>query len=147
MDKKKSAGGLGLGSVSVVVIFAVLCLTVFAVLSLTTARNGASLAEVSAQAVSDYYEADLRCSEMVQNLVDVLEAGGDVEALTQSLGADSQWVDDALEVSFSQPAGEKQELAVRLRLRAGQELEILTWQIQDAGQWVPDEGLSVWTGE
>ena len=42
------------GGVSLLVVFAVLCLTVFALLSLTTVRADVRLADASAQAVSDY---------------------------------------------------------------------------------------------
>ena len=46
------------GGVSLLVVFAVLCLTVFALLSLSTVRADARLSEASAQSVADYYAAD-----------------------------------------------------------------------------------------
>ena len=48
--------------------FAVLCLTVFAVLSLTTVQADARLAEASARAVEEYYAADCAAQEILARL-------------------------------------------------------------------------------
>ena len=46
------------GGSSLLVIFAVLCLVTFALLMLTTETSARRLSEVSAEAVTDFYEAD-----------------------------------------------------------------------------------------
>ncbi len=46
------------GGCSLLVIFAVLCLTVFAILTVSTAKAEQRLSKVSADAVSAYYKAD-----------------------------------------------------------------------------------------
>ena len=53
------------GTPSVLILFAVLCLTVFAVLSLLSARSQASLAGKFADAVSAYYAADTQAVEIL----------------------------------------------------------------------------------
>ena len=56
------------GGSSLLVIFAVLCLTVFTLLALSTAQADNRLAESSAKAVSDYYEADLTAETILAQL-------------------------------------------------------------------------------
>ena len=56
------------GGISLLVVFAVLCLTVFALLSLSTVRADARLSEASAQAVADYYAADCQAQEILAQL-------------------------------------------------------------------------------
>ena len=59
----KRGGGVS-GAVSLVMIFCVLCLAVFAVLTLATADREAKLAEMTARSAADYYEADRRAVEI-----------------------------------------------------------------------------------
>ena len=56
------------GGVSLLVVFAVLCLTVFALLALATVQADVRLADASAQAVADYYAADCRAQELLARL-------------------------------------------------------------------------------
>lgn len=51
------------GGSALIVIFAVLCLVTFALLMLATETSAERLSQVSADAVSDYYEADLLAEE------------------------------------------------------------------------------------
>ena len=56
------------GGSSLLVIFAILCFTVFTLLALSTAQADNRLAEASAKAVSDYYEADLAAETILAQL-------------------------------------------------------------------------------
>ena len=56
------------GGSSLLVIFAVLCLTVFALLSLGTVQADRRLADASAASVQAYYEADCRAEEILAQL-------------------------------------------------------------------------------
>ena len=47
--------GIGIGSASVVLVFAVLCLTIFALISYTAAINDKALTEVEVRLVKGYY--------------------------------------------------------------------------------------------
>ena len=58
MEQKKKFSPPAVGGISLLVVFAVLCLTVFALLSLTTVQADVRLADASVQAVEDYYAAD-----------------------------------------------------------------------------------------
>lgn len=66
--KVKSGAGIGIGYVSVMMIFAVICLTVLAVLSLEASGSGQVLNLKSAEFTADYYAADSKAKEMLMLL-------------------------------------------------------------------------------
>ena len=68
MEDKKRFSPPVVGGSSLLVIFAVLCLTVFALLSLSTVRADVRLSEASAQAVSGYYQADCQAEAILARL-------------------------------------------------------------------------------
>ena len=68
MKKRKEMGRPALGGSSLLVIFGVLCLTVFALLSLHTVLAERRLSQASAQTVQDWYRADLRAQELFSQL-------------------------------------------------------------------------------
>ena len=64
METKKRVQMPTVGGTSLLVIFAILCLTTFAVLSIATAEADAHQSHVSAEAVSSFYAADLEAEEI-----------------------------------------------------------------------------------
>ena len=64
----KRSGPAAVGGSSLLVIFAVLCLVIFALLSLSTVRADGRLSQASADAVKAYYKADCRAEEIVARL-------------------------------------------------------------------------------
>lgn len=130
----KRGGGVS-GAVSLVMIFCVLCLAVFAVLTLATADREAKLAEMTARSASNYYEADRRAVEVVA----ALQRGEPVpEDITVT------WSGDV--ASFTVPIGEDQSLDAAVRVQDGNPCEILRWRTAYTGAWEPDEYLNVWDG-
>ena len=80
MLRKRGAGGIGLGAVSILAVFVVLCMTVFSILSFTSARADQKLSEKNAQAVQEYYQAESEAEEKLgillreKTIEDLLEA-------------------------------------------------------------------------
>ena len=66
--KKKRISAPVVGGSSLLVIFAVLCLTVFALLSLSTVQAEKRMADAAAEAVTAYYAADLQAQEVFARL-------------------------------------------------------------------------------
>jgi len=64
MKKQESAYGLGI--ISIFLIFAVLCMTVFATLAVSSARADLRLSEKNADYVRKYYAATAQCASFVQ---------------------------------------------------------------------------------
>lgn len=121
-----------LGGVSLLVVFAVLCLTVFALLSLTTVQSGSRLADKSVQAVSNYYAADYEA----QHILARLRAGERPPEVTAT----------GNRYSYFCPVSETQNLEVELELR-GTTYTILRWQVVPTGSRSADERPHPWSGD
>jgi hypothetical protein len=113
------------------VIFAVLCLTVFALLAISTVEAGGRLSQKAISSVEDYYLADVHAEEILANL----RAGKTVEGVTCTDGV----------YSYEVPIQGGQRIQVKLRL-TGTEARILQWQTIAQADWTPDENLPVWDG-
>ena len=69
--KKKTqfSSGINVGSASLAMVFSILCLTVFSVLSLITANNDYKLAEKNSSSLKEYYSADYNATEFANALI------------------------------------------------------------------------------
>ncbi len=68
MKDKKRFSPPAIGGISLLVVFAVLCLTIFALLSLSTVRADMRLADATVESVADYYAADLEAQTILTRL-------------------------------------------------------------------------------
>lgn len=120
------------GGSSLLVIFAVLCLTVFALLSLGTVQADTRLSDASAEAVQAYYAADSAAEAILARL----RNGEPVEGVE----VDGSWY------SYSCPINDNQSLFVTVQITET-EYTILQWQMLPTIQWETDDELVVWDGE
>ena len=146
--KKEGMAPPALGGSSLLVAFAVLALTVFALLSLSTVQADVRLADASAQAVTDYYAADCQAQAVLAYLrTGEAEPGAFPEDLvitttfTEYADRPGERVD-----AYVIPITESQELQVEVMLH-GTDYKILRWQAVPTGNWEPDDHLDVWVGE
>ena len=112
----KRSGGVS-GAVSLVMIFCVLCLAVFAVLTLSTAVREQGLAELTAQRAREYYEADAEAVAALVAIAEGRETAADVTYLTTAEGT---------QVEFGIDAGGTQTLMVSA-LFTDDGCHILSW--------------------
>ena len=117
-------------------IFCVLCLVVFTVLTLSTAVREQSLSELTAQRAESYYQAD----ELAVETVAALRRGGEIPPEVQITQEDG-----ATLAEFSISAGGDQALEVAVRL-TDTDCEILRWQTVYTGSWETDDTIEVWGG-
>ncbi|MEG1682993.1 MAG: hypothetical protein RR295_04125 [Oscillospiraceae bacterium] len=120
------------GGSSLLVIFAVLCLTIFALLALSTVEANGRLSLALAQSVEDYYAADCAAEEILSHL----RAGEVPDGVT--VQGDSY--------CYACPLSQTQELQVEVTLRGG-DYTILRWQTVSTTDWVADDSLPVFPGE
>ena len=131
MDNRTPTNVPVTGGSSLLVIFAVLCLTVFALLGLSTVQAGTRLSQRTAQAVSDYYQADCRAEEIFARL----RAGQMPADVTAEHNV----------YSYVCPISDTQQLCVQL-LRAEDGWTVLRWQAESTAEWQPENDLNVWDG-
>lgn len=138
MDKqKKRFSPPAVGGISLLVVFAVLCLTVFALLSLTTVQADVRLADASAQAAADYYAADLEA----QTILARLRNGERPEGVTFT-GSGLLRAEYACRISDTQEL----QVSVILQSISGREYVIERWQAVPSAEWESDESLDLWDG-
>lgn len=68
MSKKNKAGGLPIGGPSLLMVFVLLCINIFAVVSYMSALRDDNLSEKAAENISQYYMADAKAEEMLAKL-------------------------------------------------------------------------------
>ena len=130
MEKRDQFAPPAVGGSSLLVIFAVLCLTVFALLSLSSVQAQQRQADAATSAVIDYYDADLQAQEIYARL----RGGNAVEGVREENGI------YAYEISISQ----RQILMVRLE-KNDNTWNVLRWEAVPV-ESEPDESLDVWKG-
>lgn len=133
-------GGTVSGAVSLVMIFAVLCLTVFSVLTLSTATGESRLAQATAQHTADYYAADAQATAIAAQL-----RQGSREPEIEGIPIVYEDASDGQRAIFSVPAGQNQALSVVLLLQ-NQSYAILKWELTYSGDWQADQSIAVWDG-
>ncbi len=159
MKKKFS---IGTGIPSILMIFVVLALTTFAVLSFTSARADYKLTEKNCKYIMDYYKADKEAQTILASL-DVIflekdsalgdyDLAGKVNALGKGISFD---MDDngCVLLKYDVTVNEKQNLTVWLRVNeAGSENRYtiakysVSQQGSDSGVEFEDESAGWWQG-
>ena len=144
------------GGTSLLVVFAVLCLTVFALLSLTTVQADVRLADASARSVAAYYEADCQAQAVLAYLRTGEAAAGSIPEDLQLNSAASDYPGAAGDVvtSYAVPISDTQELQVEVYLvwgegwgRDASGYTILRWQAASSVEWMGSDSFTVWDGE
>lgn len=131
MDNRRKTAPMTVGASSLLVIVAVLCLTVFALLTLSTVQADMRLSKQAAAAVTGYYEADCEAETILARL----RLGERPQGVTEHEGI----------YSYACPISEVQTLEVSVALE-GTEYRILRWQAVSTARWEADDSLPVWDG-
>ena len=134
----RKSGGVS-GAASLVMIFCVLCLAVFSVLTLATADRESRLGELTARSAAEYYQADHDAAVIVA----ALRNGSESPLPAELEDVEIAWDGDT--ASFLLPAGDSLGLDVAVTVRGGA-YEILRWQTVYTGDWEPNEYLDLWDG-
>ena len=129
------------GGSSLLVIFAVLCLTVFALLSLSTVQAAGRLSEANARSVEEYYKADCEAERLLAEL----RTGTVPEDAAYQENMNFHQPGDTY-CAYSVPLSDTRELTVTVLLLPDGSWDFLRWQVVSTVDWQPDEGLDVWDG-
>ena len=116
-----------LGGASIIMVFAVLCLTVFAVLTLLTADSERKLSGEYKDSVDAYYRADAEAVAFVSELRTEAK-NGSWEAAAKKLGADFAEITDGGKITKDFPLDDAQFLHVMLTVR-GENAQVSAWTL------------------
>ncbi|MBQ6720037.1 MAG: hypothetical protein IJN20_06800 [Oscillospiraceae bacterium] len=132
MKQKNGISIPAVGAGSLLTTFAVLCMTVFALLCIATVQEEKRQEKATDEAVAAYYAADFQAEQIFARL----RRGEQVEDVVQQ---DNIFI-------YQCPISEQQELLVILE-QTDSEWKVLRWQAvarEDTGE---DVTLPVWNGE
>lgn len=163
MKKDKNQSSFtAIGSSSLLVVFLVLCLATFAILSLSSAKSDYSFSERLAEHKSNYYEASSHAEAILSGIDGLLEQIYQSKSMSQAEYLDA--LSPALlafemaPCSYSAESGEpiisyhvqvdeKQTLFVELKVTDPTDspnyYEIRTWQLSPSNKWESDDTLNL----
>ncbi len=158
--KRRSYPITNIGTVSLLMIFIVLCLVVFSSLSLSGALSDHRYSQKIAQHNAEYYQASAQAAMILKEIDQVLHsayqkdpanyyiAAGEklaaMESLTTDLGAESP------SISYEVSVSDRQALKIVLSLNEPEQLKdgyyrITSWQEVPASTWDGDDTLNLMT--
>lgn len=152
----KRQWGIGVGAASVLIIFVLLCLTVFATLSLVSAQADLRLAQRAAQTTAAYYDADGKAATIYCALTDAASSENDPflleNQMTMILGdqlVSSQRQGDLLSLSYRVPIDSSRAVEVALDFAFSSEqntiCRIAAWRTVQIGGWAEEQAtLELW---
>ncbi|WP_052446671.1 hypothetical protein [Candidatus Soleaferrea massiliensis] len=158
-QKTRTRMYLGTGASSILMIFIVLCLTTFGVLSYTSARADLKLTEKNEDAVYASYQAETQAQAILQQIDTVLgqarknsaETGTNDKMLNLSRLSEIEGLTISEDtVSFSVACGDRKALQVLLKLTSPEEekrYELISYRYVDTGEWQAEESGELWQGE
>jgi len=125
-----NSGGIGNGAASIILVFAVLCLTIFTLITLTTASAEKRLSDEAARMVLGYYEADTLAEHVYAEIM----ASGRPPSSVLGVDINVTEANGQTLVSFVCPVNDRKELAVELAYD-GTNYEITVWKLNDTVEW------------
>ncbi|EXG85727.1 hypothetical protein SAMN05443270_3823 [Lacrimispora sphenoides] len=154
MAKQENGYRANIGSPSLILIFIVMCLITFGMLSLSTAKSERNLAERNASAVTEYYRADGEGEAFYQMVLNkaakVREKSQDPQERKQLLSRElgDVYEPDKGTVTVNIPMERSQALSIELVfLPEGEEdIQISKWKVIQTEDFEIDHSMPVWTG-
>lgn len=160
MKRRRSKSFFNIGITSVVLIFVMLCLLTFAVLSLVSARADLGLSQKSARRTTAYYESYNSAVKILSKINACMESQSDQtdeslyfqNIMDQLDGKDGISFSDGQHLSYSVSGSSEQMLTVSLTLsftpfEDGKYYRIDTWKTVSTHKWEPDTDLPVLNSE
>lgn len=140
---------IGPGGVTVITVFVVLCMTIFAVLSLITARTDANNSRKRVAAVENYYTADCEATDKLGDIT-VITANSSITDLDEALrqnGFGFTVQEDLRIVSYNVDIDENQRICVEISIDSKRQIKILKWKTENKSSFIYEDSLPVWDGE
>lgn len=164
-----SNASMGMGGTLIIIIFVVLCLTVFSVLSFTTAYSDLKLARKTEQLTHDYYEIHGRAEEKVAEIYATLMSVNEIiisenfkkedfmkrasEAVVKLYGVSTTTLsDDSFSLYYESLGEENQKICVTLKVMYDETknipyYNIETWNLSPIKLPIyEEENYNLWEG-
>lgn len=154
MAKQETGNRPGIGSPSLILIFIVMCLVTFGMLSLSTAKSEWDLAERNAASVTEYYRADREGEEFYRLVSEAAkearQEGADIDEVRRLLGQKlGEYYISERDTAMTQIAMDRSQallIEVVPSLEEGQAPVISQWKVIQTEDFEIYDSMPVWTG-
>jgi hypothetical protein len=154
MENKKNLPVTNIGTVSLMMIFIILCLVIFATLSLTDAKRDFSFSQKLADHTSEYYAASNQSEYMVAKIDEILKNTDDTTnylnqvaaKITSDIDIPVTFESDnqSMLLSWQIDMNDSQALYTRLNIDASTHtFKILSWCEIETAEWHTDNTLKL----
>jgi len=135
--------GIGVGSASIVLVFAVLCLTIFSLITYVVAGNEKAMVDARAELVINYYEADALAEYILHEIL----TADTIPTTIQGVEIHIRWDEtlNAKTIYFFCDISEIKVLYVNILLQEDT-FDILSWRMYATDDWKFDDTINVWQG-
>ena len=134
----KNRSLVGTGSISLVLIFSVLCLVTFSLMTLYNAKNEMKLSDKLANSAENYYAADTQGVEVYAKINEYLKNGEAVPEFIDDV--EIEQYDNGFR--FKCDIDEQRYILVSLVYDDG-ELSVVGWKETEGDEWIPDTSINV----
>lgn len=150
-EKNKLPSGIGTGYLSIMMIFVVLVMALLAALSLSAAKKEHNYSLKGAEYTAAYYEAALKAQQTAakyKTLSDEYFSPGEPEflALLEEDNAEYTLTPNGIEISFSTPVNDRQEILMKMAIGDGQ-YGIISSRTVSSGDEDEADGFTLWDGD
>lgn len=157
--KERKMPFLGIGAASIVLVLAIVCLSVFAALTLSSAKGDYSLSQKNLDRTSAYYQASNAANEQVGVIDEKLwrlyrKSKGKKDYMKKVRRSFAKMKGISYNtkkktIEFQESISEKQQLSITLKIDYPKKkddpcYEVIKWKKEAVGTWKKDDSLPVY---
>lgn len=154
MAKQEIGYRANIGTPTLILIFMILCLVTFGMLSLSTAKSEWNLAQRNADSVTEYYRADKEGEIFYQLALQTVDHAqketGDLQTVQNTLSRElGDYYDSQTGIISTQiPMKRSQSLSLKLNVLPDQsgKIEVSQWKVIQTEEYEIDHSMPVWKG-
>ena len=136
-------GGIGVGSASIVLVFAVLCLTIFSLISFIVTQNTKALVDAEAEFVTGYYRADSRAELILAELLNSGTIPTQIQGIDINIEQDNDLESNIINFVYPIYDTDYKDLFVRVSL-GEKSYSVLSWRVIDNAEWEAAGSFNLW---
>lgn len=148
MAVKRHQKPAGIGGALILIVFIVLTITSFSILTLVSAKNEMGSVKKSAENAADYYNAEKEAAVKLSEIKTAIENVTDSEEIARIIsekGANANVAIDGIEVSFKVSIDENRFLLTEININNGK-FKITSQKITSENEIIIDDGFNIWNG-
>ena len=148
MAAKRHQKSAGIGGALILIIFIVMTIMNFSVLTLVSAQNELREVKKSSEIASSYYnaekEAAVKLNEIKTALNNVTD-NAEISSIVSEKGASAKTTPDGVEISFKVSIDENRSLLTVVNYQ-NNTFDVKSQKIVSENQIIIDDGLDIWDG-